>query len=250
MIVFEGVSKSFRHGAGARLLRGHLAEMLRGRPRQRFYALRNVSFHLEEGEGLAVVGPNGAGKSTLLSLVAGLTQPDEGRVTVRGRVAALLELGAGFHPDLTGVENLSLNASLLGLSRQRTEEVSASIAGFADIGDFLREPIRTYSTGMLMRLAFAIAIHVDPDVLIVDEVLAVGDQAFQAKCFERIRRLKTEGKTLLFVSHATQLVREVCTRGLWLDHGRVVMHGTSAEVLEAYGSQTASTIPDPAASSC
>ena len=242
MIEFQGVSKSFRHGAGAKLLRGHLQHWLRGRGKQRFFALSGVSFRLEAGESMALVGRNGAGKSTLLGLVAGLARPDCGRITVEGRVAALLELGSGFHPDLTGVENLRLNASLLGLSRRRTEEVSDAIAAFADIGDFLREPLRTYSTGMLMRLAFAIAIHVDPDILIVDEVLAVGDQTFQAKCFDRIRQFKAEGKTLLFVSHATELVREVCSRGLWLDHGRVIMDGTASEVLEAYGG------PPPAAS--
>ena len=234
MIQFEGVSKSFRHGAGARLLRGHFEQWLRGQGRQRFFALRDVSFRLEAGESMALVGRNGAGKSTLLGLVAGLARPDCGRIEVQGRVAALLELGSGFHPDLTGLENLRLNASLLGLSRRRTEEVSGAIAEFADIGDFLREPLRTYSTGMLMRLAFAIAIHVDPDILIVDEVLAVGDQPFQVKCFERIRQFKAEGKTLLFVSHATQLVREICDRGLWLEHGKVRMDGSAAAVLEAY----------------
>ena len=236
MIEFTGVSKSFRHGAGARLLRGHVQQWLRGLgQQQRFFALREVSFRLESGESMAVVGRNGAGKSTLLSLVAGLARPDCGSVTVEGRVAALLELGSGFHPDLTGVENLRLNASLLGLSRRRTEEVSGAIADFADIGDFLREPLRTYSTGMLMRLAFAIAVHVDPDVLIVDEVLAVGDQAFQAKCFDRIRQFRSQGKTLLFVSHANKLVGEICSRGLWLERGQVVMQGTAEEVLEAYG---------------
>ncbi len=241
MIEFIGVSKSFRHGAGAKLLRGHLQEFLRGRSSSRFFALRDVSFRLESGESLAVVGSNGAGKSTLLSLVAGLSKPQEGRVLVEGRVAALLELGSGFHPDLTGEENLLLNASLLGLSRRRTEEQFDAIIAFADIGDFIREPLRTYSTGMLMRLAFSIAVHVDPDILIVDEVLAVGDQAFQAKCFERIRQFRAAGKTLLFVSHATQLVREVCGRGLWLDHGRVMMDGTASEVLDAYsGRQTSS----------
>ena len=239
MIEFQGVSKSFRHGSGggARLLRGHIQQWLRGAPGGRFFALKDVSFRLENGESMAVVGRNGAGKSTLLSLVAGLARPDCGRVKVEGRVAALLELGSGFHPDLTGLENLRLNASLLGLSRQRTEEVSGAIAEFADIGDFLREPLRTYSTGMLMRLAFAVAVHVDPDILIVDEVLAVGDQAFQAKCFERIQQFRAEGKTLLFVSHATRLVREICSRGLWLEHGRVAMDGSAVEVLEAYGGQ-------------
>jgi ABC-type polysaccharide/polyol phosphate transport system ATPase subunit len=236
LIEFTGVSKSFRHGAGARLLRGHVQQWLRGLgQQQRFFALRDVSFRLEAGESMAVVGRNGAGKSTLLSLVAGLARPDCGSGTGEGRGAALLERGSGFHPDLTGVENLRLNASLLGLSRRRTEEVSGAIADFADIGDFLREPLRTYSTGMLMRLAFAIAVHVDPDVLIVDEVLAVGDQAFQAKCFERIRQFRSQGKTLLFVSHANKLVGEICSRGLWLERGQVVMQGTAEEVLEAYG---------------
>ena len=238
MIQFSGVSKSFRHGGGAKLLRGFVEELLQRRRAGRFYALRNVSFHIEDGDSLAVVGRNGAGKSTLLSLVAGLSQPDEGIVSVRGRVAALLELGSGFHPDLTGYENLRLNASLLGLTRKRTDEITESVAAFADIGDFLREPIRTYSTGMLMRLAFSIAIHVDPDILIVDEVLAVGDQPFQAKCFEEIRRFRASGKTLLFVSHATFLVREICNRGLWLDHGEVMMDGTAAEVLDAYSGRT------------
>ncbi len=237
MIEFAGVSKSFRHGAGARLLRGHIRQWMHGDAGGRFFALRDVSFRLEAGESMAVVGRNGAGKSTLLSLVAGLARPDGGRVTVEGRVAALLELGSGFHPDLTGMENLRLNASLLGLSRRRTEEVSGAIAEFADIGDFLREPLRTYSTGMLMRLAFAVAVHVDPDILIVDEVLAVGDLPFQTKCFERIRQFRAEGKTLLFVSHATRLVREVCSRGLWLEHGRVAREGSAEEVLEAYTGQ-------------
>jgi len=236
LIEFAGVSKSFRHGAGnARLLRGHIQQWMRGLAGARFFALRDVSFRLEAGESMAVVGRNGAGKSTLLSLVAGLARPDSGRVTVEGRVAALLELGSGFHPDLTGAENLRLNASLLGLSRRRTEQAAGAIAEFADIGDFLREPLRTYSTGMLMRLAFAIAVHVDPDILIVDEVLAVGDVAFQNKCFERIRQFRAQGKTLLFVSHATALVREICSRALWLEHGKVVMDGAAADVLEAYG---------------
>ena len=234
MIEFQGVSKSFRHGAGAKLLRGHVQQWLHGQGRDRFFALRDVSFRLEAGESMALVGRNGAGKSTLLGLVAGLALPDCGRIAVQGRVAALLELGSGFHPDLTGFENLRLNASLLGLSRRRTEEISGAIAAFADIGDFLREPLRTYSTGMLMRLAFAIAIHVDPDILIVDEVLAVGDQPFQLKCFDRIRQFRANGKTLLFVSHATHLVREICSRGLWLERGRVVMDGTVDEVVSAY----------------
>jgi ABC-type polysaccharide/polyol phosphate transport system ATPase subunit len=234
-IEFANVSKSFRHGRGEpKLLRAHLTDWFRRRGRQEFFALRDVSFRVEEGESVAIVGRNGAGKSTLLGLVAGLTAPAKGKVVVRGRAAALLERGAGVHPDLTGVENLRLNASLLGMSRKRTEEMFHRITAFADIGDFIFEPLRTYSMGMSMRLAFAVAIHVDPDILIIDEVLAVGDQAFQEKCRERIRAFQDEGKTLLFVSHSGAAVQELCTRAIWLDHGRVVMDGAAAEVLAGY----------------
>jgi len=242
VIELVGVSKSFRHGGGAKLLRTHFRELFRKSQGSDFFALRNVSFRVEEGESLAVVGRNGAGKSTLLSLVAGLADPVEGRIAVKGRVAALLELGAGFHPDLTGVENLHLNASLLGLSRKRTAEVYEEILAFAGIGDFIYEPLRTYSSGMTMRLAFAIAINVDPDILIVDEVLAVGDQEFQEKCRGRIRGFKAQRKTLLFVSHSGPLVRELCGRALWLESGRILLDGPVAEVLDAYA---ASAGPHP-----
>jgi len=240
VIELVGVSKSFRHGGGSKLLRGYFREMFRKRQAPDFFALRNVSFRVEDGESLAIVGRNGAGKSTLLSLIAGLADPVEGRIAVKGRVAALLELGAGFHPDLTGIENLQLNASLLGLSRKRTAEVYEDILAFADIGDFVYEPIRTYSMGMTMRLAFAIASNVDPDILIVDEVLAVGDQAFQAKCQHRIREFRAKGKTLLFVSHSGPLVRELCSRAVWLEQGRIVLDGPVGAVLDAY---VASAIP-------
>ena len=241
VIEFDHVSKTFRHGSESKLLRTFLGEIMRGSVRGEFFALKDVSFRVAEGESVAIVGRNGAGKSTLLSLVAGLSVPAEGRVSVNGRAAALLELGAGFHPDLTGVENLHLNASLIGLSRKRVAEVYNDIVAFADIGDFINEPIRTYSMGMTMRLAFAVAIHVDPDILIVDEVLAVGDQAFQDKCRERIRRFRTEGKTLLFVSHSGGMVRQICDRAIWLDHGRVKMDGPAAEVLDAYSAGSAGT---------
>jgi lipopolysaccharide transport system ATP-binding protein len=233
VIEFQSVSKSFR-GTQAKLLRVYVQEFFRNKPDAPFFALRDVSFRLGEGESLAVVGRNGAGKSTLLGLVAGLAQPNAGRIDVRGRVAALLELGSGFHPELTGIENLRLNASLLGLSRKKTDDVFDEIIAFSEIGDFVREPLRTYSSGMIVRLAFSVAIHVDPDILIVDEVLAVGDQGFQAKCFARIRQFRDAGKTLLFVSHAPGVVKELCDRALWLDHGRVRMDGAAGGVLKAY----------------
>ncbi len=233
-IEFKNVSKSFHWHTGRMLLRHRLGNWLRRQHRERFYALKNVSFELEKGEGLAVVGPNGAGKSTLLGLVVGLATPDAGTVTVNGRIAALLELGSGFHPDLTGAENVRVNASLMGLSRRRTAELFDQIVEFAGIGDFLGEPLRTYSTGMAMRLAFSVAINIDPEILIIDEVLAVGDQAFQAKCFERIHQFRHAGKTLLCVSHAAGMVQELCDRAIWLDHGQLMMSGRIRDVIEAY----------------
>ncbi|HMD71316.1 MAG TPA: ABC transporter ATP-binding protein [Bryobacteraceae bacterium] len=233
-IEFQNVSKCFSRSGGSKLLRVFLKERLQKRHREAFYALRDVSFRVEQGESMAIIGANGAGKSTLLSLVAGLTRPNEGRLEVNGKVAALLELGTGFHPDLTGSENVLLNASILGLSRKRARECFDSILDFAGIGDFIQQPIRTYSSGMVMRLAFAVAIHVEPDILIIDEVLAVGDAAFQEKCFERICELKRAGKTLLFVSHAPEMVKHLCDHSLWLEHGRVKAAGPPAELLEAY----------------
>lgn len=235
VIEFEDVSKSFsRHAGGQALLRQHLLRFFRRESRDRFYALRNISFRVEKGESLAVIGANGAGKSTLLGLVAGLAKPDQGRVTVNGRIAALLELGSGFHPDLTGRENVYLNASLLGMSRKTTDELFEPIVEFSGIGEFIDEPLRTYSTGMMMRLAFSVAINVDPEILLIDEILAVGDAAFQAKCYERIRGFRREGKTLLCVSHAVAMIHELCDRAIWLDHGELIMSGSVAEVVDAY----------------
>jgi ABC-type polysaccharide/polyol phosphate transport system ATPase subunit len=236
LIEFERVSKTFSHTGGAKLLRAHLEDRFRRRAakRETFYALKDVSFQVEHGECMAIVGGNGAGKSTLLSLVTGLCQPTEGRIHVNGRVAALLELGSGFHPDLTGEENIILNASLLGLSREKTEAAFDEIVEFSGVGEFIHEPLRTFSSGMTMRLAFAVAVNVDPDILIIDEVLGVGDEGFQAKCFDRIAQFKRAGKTLFFVSHSSQLVRQFCDRTLWLDHGEAVLVGTPDEVLNAY----------------
>ena len=240
LIEFEHVSKTFTHTGGAKLLRAHITDRFRRKQthRETFYALKDVSFHVDRGECMAIVGGNGAGKSTLLSLVTGLAKPTAGRVSVSGRVAALLELGSGFHPDLTGAENIMLNASLLGLSRKRTEACFDEIVEFSGVGDFIEDPIRTYSSGMTMRLAFAVAVNVDPDILIIDEVLAVGDQAFQNKCFERIGRFKEEGRTLLFVSHSPLLVRQFCDRTLWLDNGQAVLVGTPDDVLNAYAGKS------------
>lgn len=242
LINFQNVSKSFHLHGGQKLMRDHLMHFFRRRQKERFFALKHVTFQVNPGESMAVIGPNGAGKSTLLSLVAGLSRPDEGAVIVNGRVAALLELGAGFHLDLTGAENVRLNALLLGLTRKRTAELFDQIVEFAEIGDFISEPLRTYSNGMIMRLAFSVAINVDPEILLVDEVLAVGDAAFQEKCFDRVRQFRRSGKTLLCVSHASGMVQQLCDRALWLDHGSVVMTGPIQEVTEAYAGNRTATV--------
>jgi homopolymeric O-antigen transport system ATP-binding protein len=234
LIEFQNVSKWFPHSAGRQLLRTHIARWFGRVHHEPFYAVRNVSFRLEQGESVAIVGANGAGKSTVLSLTAGLTLPDEGRVKVNGRVAALLELGSGFHPDLTGAENLVLNAALLGLTRRKTKELFDQIVEFSGIGEFIDDPLRTYSSGMIMRLAFSIAIQCEPDILLIDEVLAVGDAKFQAKSQEALRSFRRAGKSLVFVSHSPTSVRAMCDRALWMDHGSVMMDGEVEAVLDAY----------------
>lgn len=235
-IEFNHVSKTFIRSHGQTLLRSRIASLFRrSEPGQMFYALKDVSFRVEPGESVALVGANGSGKTTLLSLVAGLCVPDEGSLSVSGRIAALLELGAGFHPDLTGTENVWLNASLMGLTRKRTAEVYDEIVDFSGVGEFIDEAMRTYSSGMVVRLAFAVAVHCDPEILVVDEVLVVGDQAFQAKCFDKIAELRQRGKTLFCVSHSENMVRSLCDRAIWLDHGQLMATGATAEVLDAYG---------------
>lgn len=181
-----------------------------------------------------MVGANGAGKSTLLNLVAGIARPDAGTVRVNGRIAPLLDLGSGFHPDLTGAENIGINASVIGLSRRRTRELFDDIVDFADIGDFLNEPLRTYSSGMMMRLAFSVAINMDPEILLIDEVLSVGDAAFAQKSFDRILRFRAAGHTILCVSHALASIPELCNKAIWLDHGELMMSGPVHEVIAAY----------------
>lgn len=237
-IEFRNVSKSFPHGGGRQVLLSNLFGQLLGHWRRPapdpFYALRGVSFKVEEGHGLALIGHNGAGKSTLLSLATGVSEPDSGEVIVRGRVSSVLDLGAGFHQELTGAENLRLNSSLMGLSEDRFKELLPQILDFAGVGDFIREPLRTYSSGMAMRLAFAVAVHLDPDVLVIDEIIAVGDGDFQAKCLARMAEFRAARKTILFASHSAATVRAMCDHALWIDHGQVKMHGPVDEVLDAY----------------
>ena len=200
-----------------------------------FHALRDVGFTVRRGETVGVVGRNGSGKSTLLQLVCGTLHPSAGSVEVRGRVAALLELGSGFNPEFTGRENVMLYAALLGLGRRQIEERFADIERFAAIGDFIDQPIKTYSSGMVVRLAFSVAIHVDPDILVVDEALAVGDTAFQQKCLHRIRAMQEAGVSILLVTHSSNALIEYCDRGIYLRNGSVVMDGPCREVVRRYG---------------
>jgi ABC-type polysaccharide/polyol phosphate transport system ATPase subunit len=242
-IVFQNVSKKFSLSTGRKLLSGHLSDWFaKGRGRW-FYALRNVSLTIREGESLAVIGSNGAGKSTLLNLATRLCQPDEGQVTVTGRLSAVLELGSGFHADLTGAENLRLNASLFGLSRRRTEELFDQIVDFSGVGEFIDQPLRTYSAGMITRLASSVAISVDPDILVVDEAMGAGDQAFAVKSFDRMLAFRKAGKTMLCVSHAPETLRKMCDRAIWLDHGQIVLEGSLDEVLAAYQGRAVSVNP-------
>lgn len=234
VIEVDRVSKRFRRHTGRKLIRERIADAFRRGDDHYFYALRDVSFSVRAGESVALVGANGAGKSTALSIIAGLCAPDAGTVRVRGRVAALLELGSGFHYDLTGAENVLLNASLLGFTERQARARMDQIVDFSELGEFIDEPIRTYSSGMVVRLAFSVAVHLDPAVLIVDEVLGVGDSQFHAKCVDRIQQLRREGKTLLCVSHSAGTVLDFCERAVWLDHGRVMADGDSASTLEAY----------------
>jgi ABC-type polysaccharide/polyol phosphate transport system ATPase subunit len=234
LIEISNVSKSFRMHGGSKLIRDHLKAKLSRRDHGRFHALKNVSFRVEHNEGVAILGANGAGKSTLLGIIAGVAEPDAGAIRVGGRVSALLELGSGFDPDLTGVENVHLNAALLGFSRKRVKEVFPLIQEFSEIGDFIYEPVRTFSAGMILRLAFAVAIHAQPDVLIVDEILGVGDARFQEKCARRIREMRARGASLLCVTHSPRAVLDYCSRAVWLHKGEVVRDGPAAEVSEEY----------------
>ncbi len=199
-----------------------------------FWALKDVSFDVKKGEAVGILGRNGAGKSTLLQLICGTLNPTSGFVQVEGTVGALLELGSGFNPEFTGRENVYLNASMLGLAQREIDQKFDEIGAFADIGDFLEQPTKTYSSGMLMRLAFAVNTCIDPEILIVDEALSVGDAPFQSKCFKRLRQLINEGTSVLFVSHDISIIRSICARALWLKNGRAEMWGEAKDVAKEY----------------
>jgi ABC-type polysaccharide/polyol phosphate transport system ATPase subunit len=233
-IEFRNVSKRFKLAEG-RTLREFVPALFKGNGfAEPFYALRDVNFQIRRSQTVGLIGRNGSGKSTALKLIAGVTAPTIGDVYVAGRVSPLIELGAGFHPDLTGRENVHMNASILGMSGREIEGEFKSIVDFADLWEFIDTPVKRYSSGMYIRLAFAVAVHAKPEVLLVDEVLSVGDVIFQEKCVERMREFQRDGVTIVAVSHGLPLVTSFCERVIWLDHGRVLADGPSDEVVRLY----------------
>jgi lipopolysaccharide transport system ATP-binding protein len=237
-IEFEQVSKRFTlHHERKQPLGQRLLSLVRANgdgSTEDFWSLKDLSFQVARGTTLGIIGHNGAGKSTCLKLIARILEPTSGRVTVNGRVSALLELGAGFHPDLTGRENVFLNGAVLGIRRAEMQARFDDIVSFAELERFIDMPIKHYSSGMFMRLGFAVATSIQPDILITDEVLAVGDLAFQRRCFERLRRLRSEGATVIVVSHDLRVIRTSCEQAIWLDQGQMRRLGPSAEVVDAY----------------
>jgi ABC-2 type transport system ATP-binding protein len=231
----ENLTVRFQPYSQTLLLRQRVRNLFsRGAEGASLLVLDGVSFSASGGEGIAILGQNGAGKSTLLSVLAGVLKPDSGSVRLGGRVGALLELGAGFHPDLTGRENLTLYAALLGLSRHAIEERFDSILEFSELGGFIDEPLKNYSAGMRLRLAFSVAVQVDAPIIMIDEVLAVGDAAFAHKCIEHVKRLRAGGRLILHVTHATTGLEGVCNRAIWLHCGRLIQDGPVEEVAAAY----------------
>ena len=243
-IAVDGLSKRYRIGelqAAYGTLResmSHAAKRLTGQEHhsgyEEIWALRDVSFHLEEGKALGVIGRNGAGKSTLLKILTRITTPTEGRAEIRGRVGSLLEVGTGFHPELTGRENVFLNGAILGMKRREIQAKLPEIAEFSGVEKFLDTPVKRYSSGMHVRLAFSVAAHFEPEIMLVDEVLSVGDAEFQARCLGRMEDINTTGRTVVFVSHQVQAVATLCDRVLLIDEGRIIRDGPSAEVVAHY----------------
>ncbi|MBM3661610.1 MAG: ABC transporter ATP-binding protein [Actinobacteria bacterium] len=234
-IIADSVSKRFRLQTD----RAHsVKELITRRDRNvaidEFWALRDVSLEIPEGSMYALIGHNGSGKSTLLRCIAGIYRPTEGSVSVQGRISTLLELGAGFHPDLTGRENVYMNGTILGMSKRQIDRLFDEIVEFAGVEDFIDSPVKIYSSGMYVRLGFSVAVHVDPEILIIDEVIAVGDQEFQNRCYDHLYNLRRNGVTIVVVTHGIETVRTMCDGAAWLDHGRLVKCGNGPEVAAAY----------------
>jgi ABC-type polysaccharide/polyol phosphate transport system ATPase subunit len=233
-IVVKNVDKTFNiYLDKANSLKEKMLFWKRNRKEKR-EVLKNVSVDIYNGETVGLIGVNGSGKSTLLKLMTKIIYPNKGTIETYGKLTSLLELGAGFHPDFSGRDNIYFNASIFGLTKKQIDERLDKIIEFSELGDYIDNPVRTYSSGMYMRLAFSVAINVDAEILLVDEILAVGDQHFQDKCIAKLKELKEEGITIVFVSHAAEIVKSFCTRAIWLDQGEIRMDGTPEEVLEVY----------------
>jgi len=237
MIALQDVSVRYRLiRERRRTFQAHVIAYIKGRriEKETLWALRHISLDLRKGEAIGIIGPNGAGKSTLLKVISGVIKPAEGTVIANGKIAPLIELAAGFDDELTGRENIFLNASILGFSRKQIEDRVSSIVAFSELTDFIDTPLKHYSSGMVARLAFSVATEANPDTLIIDEVLAVGDVRFKQKSKERISEFKDRGVTILFVSHDMEQIRNLCDKVLWLDHGKVKMLGEPSQVTETY----------------
>jgi ABC-type polysaccharide/polyol phosphate transport system ATPase subunit len=240
MNVIEGnnVSKKFQlFHEKEQTLRGYFVKKFRkegSRRVEEFWALKNLTFAVQQGEIFGIVGENGSGKSTLLKLICGILRPTEGELRINGNIAALLELGSGFHPDLTGRENIYLNASIIGLKKREIDDKFEEIVRFAELEKFIDTPVKNYSSGMFVRLGFAVAININPDIVLVDEVLAVGDEGFQKKCMEKFNQFKKESKTIIIVSHGLDTIKDLCTRAIWLDAGELKVEGPPAMVVNQY----------------
>lgn len=237
-IVVENVYKSFNiYMDKANSLKEKMLFWKRSRKEKR-EILKNINLTIKNGEAVGLIGVNGSGKSTLLKLMTKIIYPNEGKITTYGKLTSLLELGAGFHPDFSGRENIYFNASIFGLTKKQIDDRLENIIEFSELGTYIDNPVRTYSSGMYMRLAFAVAINVDADILLVDEVLAVGDQHFQEKCIAKMKELKEQGKTMVFVTHSLGTVKDFCNRAVWLNKGKIKMDGTPDEVIDEYLKET------------
>ena len=233
-IIVENVSKSFSvYQDKANTIKEKLLFFKRNK-KEKITVLKNINLKVKKGETVALIGVNGSGKSTLLKLMTKIIYPDTGKIVTNGKLTSLLELGAGFHPDFSGRENIYFNASIFGLTKKEIDARLEDIIAFSELEEFIDNPVRTYSSGMYMRLAFSVAINVDADILLIDEILSVGDQHFQEKCYDKMRELKEQGKTMVFVTHSMDSIRNLCTRAVWLCNGELKMDGETNKVVDEY----------------
>ena len=238
-IIVENVSKTFKvYLDRANTIKEKLLFLFTRNKKENREVLKDINLKIKEGEVVALIGTNGSGKSTLLKLMTKIIYPNKGKIITNGKLTSLLELGAGFHPDFSGRENIYFNASIFGLTKKQIDERLEDIIEFSELRPFIDNPVRTYSSGMYMRLAFSVAINVDADILLIDEILSVGDEHFQNKCFDKMRELKKQGKTMVFVTHNMRAVTELCDRAVWLYQGRIKMDGNTKEVVEEYIKET------------